>query len=253
MAKSLACNHDSRPAVFILHYGSSATTRRLHRQLLASDPGWKERIMVLDNHAPESYPDAWQRLDENLFWCGALDYALHVCRDQGWPYLWFFNNDAFFISNPPHLEKAWQRLRKIERTLGPAGIYSPSFEHHPYHPQMVASPGYAYRRAKCVDGVAPLINLECWQALGGLDCGDNPRGYGVDLCFSLRASRRGWPVIVDHHVHMRHIYHSTAGSIPGFLVAAAAQEKAYLEARLGLGYGEILRQAQIDFHDEVQL
>ncbi|WP_245589999.1 hypothetical protein [Desulfonatronum lacustre] len=242
-----------QPVVVILHYGRPEVTRRLHRQLLSSDPGWRERIMVLDNHAPEPYPQAWRRLDANLFWAGALEYVLLLGRESGWSHVWFLNNDAFFISNPPFLERAWQRMLRLERTIGPVGIYSPAFEHHPYHPQMIADTARAYRRATVLDGVAPLISLECWQALGGLDCTDNPRGYGVDLWFSLRASRAGWPVVVDHQVRMRHVYHSAARDVPGFLEIAARREREYLAARLGPDHVGILRQAQNTFIDEDRL
>ena len=238
------------PVVVILHYGRPEVTRRLHRQLLDSDPGWRERIMVLDNHAPQPYPQAWRRLDENLFWAGALDSVLRLGREFGWSHVWFLNNDAYFISRPPFLERAWQRLRRMERSIGPVGIYSPAFAHHPYHPQMVAEPARAYRRATVVDGVAPLISLACWQALGGLDCADNLRGYGVDVWFSLRASQAGWPVVVDHQVRMRHVYHSAARGVPGFLETAALRERAYLSARLGYDHAEVLRQAQTTFTDE---
>lgn len=241
---------DSSPVVVILHYGRTEVTRRLHGQLLDSDPGWRERIMVLDNHSPEPYPQAWLRLDTNLFWAGALEYILGLGLEKGWSHVWFLNNDAFFISRPPFLERAWQRLRRMERRVGPVGIYSPAFEHHPYHPQMVADTSRAYRRVTLVDGVAPLINLKCWQSLGGLDHTDNHRGYGVDVWFSLRASRAGWPVIVDHQVLMRHVYHSAARDIPGFLETAAMHERSYLSARLGRDHARVLRQAQITFTEE---
>ena len=47
------------PVVVILHYGRPEVTRRLHGQLLSSDPDWRERIMVLDNHAPAPYSQAY--------------------------------------------------------------------------------------------------------------------------------------------------------------------------------------------------
>lgn len=244
---------DSGLAVVILHYGQPAVTRRLHRQLLQSDPQWSERIFVLDNNAPEPYPQAWQRLETNLYWAGALDYCLHLFAEGGVSHLWFLNNDLFFISSPPFLERAWARIQILEKRIGPLGIYSPSFEQHPYHPQMLASSDKAYRRTAFVDGVAPLISLDCWRALGGLDCRDNPQGYGVDVFFSLSASRAGWPVIVDHHVRVRHMHHSTARTIPGFLETAAAQEKMYLEHRLGPQYRAILKHAKNNFIDEERL
>jgi hypothetical protein len=49
-------------AVVILHYGGTSFTRRLHKQLLTSDPEWARHILVLDNAAPETYPSPWVRL-----------------------------------------------------------------------------------------------------------------------------------------------------------------------------------------------
>lgn len=240
-------------AVVVLHYGRSEITRRLHRQMLRSDPAWAKRIFVLDNHAPDPYPQAWRRLEENLYWAGALDFCLRFFSAQGWSHLWFLNNDLYFISPSPHLQRAWGRLQALEKGIGRVGVYSPSFERHPYHPQMISSPQQAYRRATFVDGVAPLINLNCYRDLGGLDFQDNPQGYGVDIVFSLAASRAGWPVVIDHQVRVRHVHHSTARTIPGFLEAAAAREHAYLEQRLGSNYRHFLDQAKHSFVDEERL
>lgn len=244
---------DTAVAVVILHYGRSEITERLHRQLLLSDPDWTERVFVLDNHAPHPYPQAWRRLDENLYWAGALDSCLRFFASQGWTHLWFLNNDTYFISPSPHLHRAWSRLRALEKSIGPVGVYSPSFEQHPYHPQMIFARNKAYRCAAFVDGVAPLINLDCYRDLGGLDYQDNCQGYGVDIFFSLSASRAGWPVIIDHQVRVRHVHHSTARTIPGFLKTAAAREHAYLEQRLGPDYRHLLDQAKRSFVDEERL
>ncbi|HDQ41400.1 MAG TPA: hypothetical protein ENN39_10285 [Desulfonatronum sp.] len=240
-------------AAVILHYGRPEITKRLHRQLMESDPSWLQRIFVLDNHAPQPYPHAWQRLDSNLYWAGALDYCLRFFSSQGWSHVWFMNNDLYFVSPAPHLQRVWSRLQVMEKSIGPVGVYSPSFEQHPYHPQMVAVPGMAYRRAVFVDGVAPLISLDCWRDVGGLDFQDNPYGYGVDVFFSWSAFRGGWPVIVDHEVRVRHVHHSTARTIPGFLKIAASLEQAYLEQRLGPNYHNFLAQAKKDFTDEERL
>ncbi len=243
---------DPSLAVVILHYGRPEVTGRVHRQLLAADPQWSERIFVLDNHAPLPYAQAWRRLNENLYWAGALDYCLRFFAAHGWSHVWFLNNDLFFISLPPHLQRAWARLRAMENAVGPVGVYSPSFEHHPYHSQMIASSTKAYRRVQFVDGVAPLINLKCWREVG-LDFHGNAQGYGVDVHFSLSVSRAGWPVIVDHHLRVRHFYHSTARTIPGFLQTAAIREKAYLEQRLGSDYRALLKEFKNNFIDEERL
>jgi len=244
---------DHALAVVILHYGRPDMTRRLHRQLLQSDPQWSNNIFVVDNNSPQPYPEAWQRLENNLYWAGALDYCLRFFAARGQDRVWFLNNDLFFISPGPHLKRAWARIQALEKKIGPMGVYSPSFEQHPYHPQMIAVPDRAYRRTSFVDGVAPLISLNCWRDLGGLDFQGNPQGYGVDIFFSLSASRAGWPVIVDHQVRVRHIHHSSARTIPGFLESAALREKLYLEQRLGPDYRSVLEHAKKDFFDEERL
>lgn len=222
-------------AAVILHYGRADQTRRLHEQLRESDPGFAG-LFVLDNHAPEPYPGAWLRTDENLYWTGAFDLAARLMAKEGASHLWFMNNDIFFLSRPPLLARAWARLRKLEQTVGRVGMYAPAVDKSPYHPQMIADPRFQYRLISVMDGVAPLVSLDCLKEIGGLDFADNPRGYGVDMELSMRMKAAGWALVVDHQCVVRHAYHSAARTEPGFLEAAAAAEAAYLEKRLGPDY-----------------
>jgi GT2 family glycosyltransferase len=233
-----------RLAVVLLHYGPAARTAALHRQLAASDPDWRESVLVLDNHADEPYPEAWRRADENLYWAGALDFAIKTLAKTGITHLWFLNNDLTFDSPPPHIARAWGRLAHIEKQLGRVGVYAPSVLHNPYHAQMVRQEGSQWRGVAYVDGIAPILSLACLAELGGLDCRDNPFGYGVDVWLSLRAQRAGWAVVVDDQVAVRHRYHSTAKEIEGFLARAAAAEEAYLTARLGPDWRAVLKDLQ---------
>lgn len=261
-----------RLLVVILHYGQPELTRRLADQLAASDPGWiasgavrpaapdtpgtasvsaasssqgwqgprgpddpsrPGELRVLDNAAPEPWPGAWKRLDANLFWAGALAWCLDAAAREGFTHLWFLNNDCYFASAPPHLSRAWERLARLDDLLGSVGLYSPAALANPYHPQMVRQPDLQFSRAPVIDGIAPLFRLDCLEGLGGLDWAGNPRGYGVDVWNSLRIHRAGWPVVVDHAVYLRHVYHSTARKVDGFLDAAARAEADYLAARMG--------------------
>jgi hypothetical protein len=266
-----ATGQDRRLLVVILHYGQPELTRRLADQLADSDPGWTSsglarpvapdilgtppadpaalsclrkvsppdasplpgELRVLDNAAPHPFPGAWKRLDENLFWAGALAWCLGEAAREGFTHLWFLNNDCYFASAPPHLSRAWERLALLDDLLGPVGLYSPAALANPYHPQMVRQPGLQFSRAAVVDGIAPLFRLDGLSSLGGLDWEGNPRGYGVDVWNSLRIHSAGWPVVVDHAVYLRHVYHSTARKVDGFLDAAARAEADYLAARLG--------------------
>lgn len=233
-----------RPAVVILHYGDPDRTRRLHDQLRRDDPKGTVPVLVLDNAAPRPYPGAWQRLERNLFWAGAFDHAARVLAGAGQTHLWFCNNDIAFVSKPPHLRRALGRLARLEATLGPVGLYSPAFLRSPYHPQMVAREGGQYREVAVMDGVAPLLNLSCLAALGGLDFADNPYGYGVDIVLSARAHAAGWHLVVDHQVVVSHRHHTAAREIPGFLDTAATAEAAYLTARLGPEYRTRIKEWQ---------
>ena len=235
-------------AAVILHYGRADLTRRLHEQLRESDPGFAG-LFVLDNHAPEPYPGAWLRTDGNLYWAGAFDLAARLMREQGASHLWFMNNDIFFTSRPPHIARAWARLQKLDKTVGRVGMYAPAVDKSPYHPQMIADPLFQYRLTSVMDGVSPLVSLECLEAIGGLDFADNPRGYGVDMALSLRMKAAGWALVVDHQLVVRHAYHSAARAVPGFLDAAAQAEAAYLKKRLGPGFREAVAAAKREFTD----
>lgn len=241
-----------RLAVIILHYGKPSLTARLHDQLRATDPDWDD-LFVLDNGAPEPYPNAWTRLPENLYWAGALAYAVHRCEEEGFTHLWFLNNDIFFQSRPPVIKTAWFRLQRLEKSLERVGVYSPSTPSNPYHPQMVQEPYQQYRTVSYVDGIAPLFNLECLRDIGGVDYEGNQYGYGVDVALTLNAHRAHWPVVVDHQVCLKHVYHSTARTIDGFLEKAARAEDAYMRRMLGPDWRQILTREQHEFNDHTRM
>lgn len=226
-----------RIAAVLLHYGDPRLTRRLHEQLLPEAQSTDTPVLVLDNAAPEPYPDAWVRLTENRYWAGAFDYAVRAVRDMGRTHVWFCNNDMVFTSRPPHLGYALGRLAQLEAAPGRrVGLYSPAFAASPYHPQMVARPGGDWRLVRVMDGVAPLVSLDALEAVGGLDAAGNPRGYGVDIWLAARLHDAGYALVVDDRLVLRHRHHTAARAVPGFLDAAAQAECAYLTARLGPDY-----------------
>lgn len=228
-----------RLAVCILHYGKSAVTAIVHRQFLQSDPDRADDIFVLDNASPEPYETAWKRLDENVYWGGAFAWAVEAFRAAGYTHLWFCNNDMVFLSPAPYCRRVCARIGWLEKQ-GKVGIYSPSVTANPYHPQMISRAGEECRRAAYVDGIAPVVSLECVNSLGGLDLADNVYGYGVDVWLSYRAARSGWGVWVDHTLVLRHIYHLTARERPGFLGTAAKAEDNYMAKRFGSAWRETL-------------
>lgn len=236
-------------AVVVLHYGQTSLTERLHRQLYSSDLALKDQIFVLDNGAPEAFPNPWLRLSQNLYWAGALEYALNELNNQGYSHVWFLNNDLTFLGSPPFIQHAWARHDQIEHRVGPLAIYSPSAAKNPYHPQMVVDPRFSYRTVRFIDGIAPLINLSYWKQIGGVDYLDNPYGYGVDIWLSVQAKAHGWAVVVDHEIVVRHVYHSTAKKLPGFLKRAAQAEHQYLLARLGPDYRKTMAALAQDYQD----
>lgn len=258
-------------ALCILHYGEPALTQRLHQQLLQAELGnagvnvgatattatnfqgstyaKASHVYVLDNAAPKAYEHAWQRLKQNIYWPGALNYALLAFKEMGYTHLWFFNNDAYFTSKAPYLGRSSGRLAQMEKLLGRVGIYAPSVPLNPYHPQMVVNPAAQCRVVNYVDGIAPLLNLDCVSSIGGLDVGANIYGYGVDIWLGLRAKQAGWGVLVDHQVCVKHIYHSTAKKVDGFLAQAAQAERDYLTQRLGPNYMNIIKIQQEQWQD----
>lgn len=251
--------------VCILHYGDPALTRRLHRQMLEADPALAAHIRVLDNAAPLAYDGVavpgvdterswvWHRLPENIYWTGALQFALNEAEREGYSHLWLFNNDVLFTSEPPYLSRAAQRLARLEKICGPVGIYAPAVERNPYHAQMIRNPAAQWRRVAYVDGIAPLFCLTAVREAGGLDTGENVYGYGLDIWLSLRLHRAGWPVLVDHQTALRHSYHATARRVDGFLARAAEAEKIFLTQRLGPDYKDQIKALQQIRQDEYKI
>ena len=226
--------------VVVLHYGDPALTQGIVSELESRHA----IVHVLDNAAPLPYEGKGmlRRLPENVFWAGGFAVALDWAREDGATHLWFCNNDIRFVSEPPHVARLIARMRRLAGKLGrPPGVYAPAVSRNPYHPQMVRRENVAFSRVCCVDGIAPVVALECVEDVGGLDAADNPQGYGVDVWLSLRAHQAGWPVVVDHGMILRHEYHTTARSVPGFMPEAAWNEDRYLRSRLGPDWRESLK------------
>lgn len=248
----------------VLHYGTAALTRQVVEALLPGSA--PHRIMVLDNAAPEAFiwtgPNAGTdavaradkvpktapeivRLPRNIYWGGALDYALALARRENYSHLWFCNNDIRFTSPAPHIPRALARLHYAQKVLGrPVGIWAPAVHHNPYHAQMQHRDTAECSRVAYMDGIAPLLNIACVEAVGGLDAAENLRGYGLDIWLSLRAQAAGWPLIVDHSLTLKHDYHRSAKQLEGFLQQAAADEDKYLSSRLGQDWRALIRGKQ---------
>jgi hypothetical protein len=228
-------------AVVILHYGRPELAARIHRQLLRSDPDWSGDIFVLDNAAPEAYAGAWRRCSTNLHWAGALEYCLGEFSAQGYSHLWFLNNDIYFFAHKDIIAQAWIRYKFACRKWGRVGVYSPAAHRNPYHPQMVCRPEAEFSLVRYVDGIAPLVDMDFWKQIGGIDFAGNPYGYGVDIWCTSRAPELGWVVVVDHRIVLRHVYHSTSARIDGYLGTASAAEDEYLKTRMGSDYRDRIK------------
>ena len=228
-------------AVVILHYADPGVTGRLHRQLLASDPAWAERVFVLDNHAPHPYPDPWKRTAENLYWAGALTWCADHFRTAGYSHLWFLNNDLRFTMDAGIIETAWTRLQGLNRRLGRVGIYSPAATSNKYLPRMVRDDALQFRRVRLVDGIAPLMDLDAVAEVGGIDALDNPIGYGVDLWLSHRLDRAGFPLVVDQRVSLHHDFHGSSRGDDAFWARAHSLEDAFFLRTFGPDARELIR------------
>lgn len=236
--------------------GSIAMTRMVEEALCAGLPATRKgEVLVLDNASFEPYPGA-MRLPENIFWAGGLQKAVHLARERGFTHLWFCNNDIRFLCPPPPpalLDRVVGRLTYMQKVLGkPVGIWTPAVSSSPYHPQMIQRKNVEFSTVVCVDGIAFLLNLDCVDAVGGLDCAANMRGYGVDIWLSLRAHTAGWPLVVDHQVPVRHKYHTTAYKVDGFMDQATAAQADYLSARLGPKWPAVMQEAQAYVHEYSQ-
>ena len=240
-----------RVLTVVLHYGDPDLTARVHEALLPEAAG--QEVLVLDNAAPLPYPGAL-RLPQNVFWGGALEKALALGQERRVDYVWFCNNDIVFLSPPPLIARMAGRVWRLSKVLRhEVGLWAPAVTASPYHPQMLHKSGLQYRLVSCMDGIAPLISLRCVQAIGGLDMGDNARGYGLDLWLSLRAYEAGWPVVVDHQMVVRHRYHTTAATVDGFMDQAARDEDAYMRARLGDNWRQHVREKASRWSDVNEL
>lgn len=243
----------------ILHYGDPAMTQELCRVLREANPERHDHVRVLDNAAPLPVKNAWRRETENRFWAGALELSLALAGQEGFSHLWFLNNDIRFL-RAPRLDGIEARLQRIERTLEtPVGLWSPSVTANPYHPQMCPLKGangldaLAVRRVRLVDCVAPLLCLDAVEAVGGLDAADNPKGYGVDLWLSLRLAQKGFAVLVDQELAVRHKAHGTAKKIPDFMRQAALEEAQFCATRLGSCWQERLEAMKLEDADPSHL
>ena len=233
-------------AVVILHYGKPELARRVQAAFLEADPAEAAHVKVFDNAAPEPFAGAWLRTACNGYWPGALEETLQRVRAEGYSHVWFVNNDIRLVSAGPYLARVRARLAKVAAAGSAVGVWSPAVRHSPYHPQMCVGGATAMGDTACtagllpgmrpvrlVDGIAPVYALECVEAVGGLDRGENVYGYGVDMWLAVRAYRAGWPVVVDETVVISHRYHTTAKGLTGFMERAALAEHAYLTERLG--------------------
>ena len=253
MGRYITENSLPKLAVIILHYGRPELTAKLHRQLMNSDPTFIDDVMVLDNHAPLAYPQAWLRTPKNLYWPGALQLALAEMERRAYSHLWFLNNDLTFISKPPYLSRAFNRLLLAEKTAGPIGLYSPSVSSSLYHQQMVKKQNIQYSLVKYIDGIAPIINIKAISLAGGVDYDDNIYGYGVDIWLSMRITEAGFKLMLDHEVTVRHAHHASATAIPGFMKKAAMAEHDYMTKRFGANWREMVERLKQDMDDRHKL
>jgi len=230
-------DYRGRLAAVVLHFGDPRRTAQVVEQLRRGAA--PETVRVLDNAAPQPFPDPWVRLPENLYWGGALAWTVARLRDEGYSHVWFLNDDVTFLTPTP-VPTAWMRLGEIQALVGRVAVYSPAWTAHPYHPQMVVRLGGNFRCVRFCDGAALLVHLG-YVVESQVAWEDNPAGYGVDVVLSGKASCLGWKVVVDDRLLARHLFHASARKDPGFLHWAAQLEAAYLTRHLGPDFRQVIQ------------
>jgi len=194
----------------ILSYKMAELTDRTVDNLL--NCGWEigRNLFVYENGSEdESHSDVSQYVTHftggNLRMTGGWNYIVKKHRSESIDWLWLCTND-FEITG---------------------GVPSPDFFHHRlkndvgwWHPAVERIQGYAYpwmfyqgiglRDVRMTDSICPALNINLiWQMIGpqaNVPVFDPElyRGWGIDYDTCYQARRRGYRVVIDDNITVKH-------------------------------------------------
>lgn len=195
----------SKTAVFILNHNLPEATDALH-SALEPYQGCDYDLFVLDNGSAEAgiARQTTHRLEENLFWGGALNWAFRFIIENGkYDSLLFLNNDlslngANFVS----------RLRQ-ELLSEPYRLVSPCLAGPPQPwPQMQCWYTGSMRPVKWIDMQAPLFHRKLVERIGQFDK-SLQYGWGQELVCAHICGINSWPIGVADHICVEHLGSAT--------------------------------------------
>jgi GT2 family glycosyltransferase len=171
-------------------------------------------VVIIDNGSQPALPRYNNRqidCTENRFWTGGWNWAMTAFKDED--YVWMLNDDVQQVSP----EKA-TALATLARDLG-VSMISPSFNSP--HPHMQPQSGEAnhfangqgwvsVRFVPWIDMTAPMMSVDWYHRVGGLDT--RFVGYGADLDLCKRIAQAGGRFAVCDHIQIHHIGSETAMS-----------------------------------------
>jgi len=190
----------SKTLVIILNHNLPEYTNKLYFSLQKFE-GETYDVMVMDNGSkPEFMPTKVHiRLENNLYWGGALNEAFKiVLRDDKYDSLLFLNNDIEVTS------EVFVNLLRNELFKNDFAIVSPCLAGWAQPWKQMQNWGYRGTRiVKWIDNQAPLFHRKLIAAIGQFDS-ELYYGWGQELiCFEF-CQERGWQIGVCDHITILH-------------------------------------------------
>ncbi len=202
----------TKTAVFILNYNFPEATDRLH-DLLSPYQGKDHDLYVLDNGSSTwgIAESTTHRLEKNIFWGGALNWAFRfVLSKIQYDSLLFLNNDISL--NPASFVS---RLRR-ELFNGNFQLISPCLAGpaQPW-PQMQCWYTGATRTVKWIDMQAPLFHRMLIERVSQFNSSLD-YGWGQELVCARICEKNSWSTGVADHICIEHQGMATLKQISGW-------------------------------------